>query len=81
MDINVSDEEIDVDKMNKKCDVELKTDEKSISTSPKPGVSYIALISMAIQSSPMKKMLLSEIYNFNDKLCRILFLQLRSSIL
>lgn len=64
MDINVSDEEIDVDNMNKKCDVELKTDEKSISTSPKPGVSYIALISMAIQSSPMKKMLLSEIYNW-----------------
>lgn len=63
MDINVSDEEIDVTK-NKKCDVELKTDEKSISTSPKPGVSYIALISMAIQSSPMKRMLLSEIYNW-----------------
>ncbi len=30
----------------------------------KPTLSYIALISMAIQSSPQKKMLLSEIYNW-----------------
>lgn len=34
------------------------------STGPKPGMSYIALISLAIQSSPSRKMLLSEIYNW-----------------
>ncbi|XP_071170865.1 forkhead box protein I2-like [Mytilus edulis] len=41
----------------------VQTGDKKCS-SPKPGMSYIALISLAIQSSSPRKMLLSEIYNW-----------------